>query len=261
MKSGFAIKNIVRNPNERQAWDRYLQALKNKQNMTPDNLKTDFDEIFKGIIVPFFKDLGFKRQTQHFSRKTNDVTQCFNVQKSQWNSYHDSLSFTFNLGFYNETIRTLSWGQEIPTAFPKTTDCFIQDRLGTYSHKGDHWYELSKRVDRNKVAEQVKIDLDKYLKPLFENNKSLDDLKQFSEKNTGFLLSPYSHIVFLMTTGQIEKGKGLIKEKHKVALAPQTVTDTINLPDGTKKEKVRTYINQHYIDNIERLAKYYKVEL
>lgn len=226
--------------------------------MTPDNLKTDFDEIFKGVIMPFFKDLGFKRKTQHFARQINDITQCFNVQKSQWNSYHDSLSFTFNLGFYNKTIRTLSWGQEIPTEFPKTTDCFIQDRLGTYSHKRDQWYELSKRVDRNKVAEQVKNDLDKYLKPLFDEYQSLDDLKKFSEKNTGYLLSPYGQIVFLMLTGQIEKGKQFIKEQYKISLTPQTITDTINFPDGTKKENIRTYINQHYIDSIERLAKHYE---
>lgn len=229
--------------------------------MTADNLKTDFDEIFKGIVVPFFKDLGFKRKTQHFARPTNDITQCFNVQKSQWNSYYDSLSFTFNLGFYNETIRTLSWGQEIPTDFPKTTDCFIQDRLGTY-HKRDHWYELSKRVDRNKVAEHVKSDLEKYLKPLFEDYKSLDDLKQFAEKNTGFILSPYSHIVFLMTTNQIDKGKQLIKEQYKIALTPQVTTQTINYPDGRSEVKTsKPYINQHYVDGIERLAKHYAVEL
>ena len=229
--------------------------------MTPENLKTDFNEIFKGVIVPFFKDLGFKRKTQHFSRQTNDITQCFNVQKSQWNSYHDNISFTFNLGFYNETIRTLSWGQEIPTDFPKTTDCFIQDRLGTYSHKRDQWYELSKRVVRNKVAEQVKSDLDKFLKPLFESYQSLDNLKIFSEKNTGFLLSPYGQIVFLMMTGQSEKGRQFIKEQYKIALTPQTIIDTINFPDGTKKEKTKTYINQHYIDSIERLAKHYEIEL
>lgn len=229
--------------------------------MTTDNLKADFDEIFKGVIVPFFKELGFKRKTQHFSRQTNDIVQCFNVQKSQWNSYHDSLSFTFNLGFYNEAIRTLSCGQEILTDFPKTTDCFIQDRLGTYSHKSDQWYELSKRVDRNKVAEQVKNDLEKYVKPLFDNYQTLDDLKRFSEKNTGFLLSPYGEIVFLMMTGQSEKGKQFIKEQYKIALTPQTITDTINFPDGTKKETTKTYINQHYIESIERLSKHYDIEL
>ena len=83
----------------------------------------------------------------------------------------------------------------------------------------------------------------------------------FSEKNTGFHLSPYGQIVFLMMTGQSEKGRQFIKEQYKIALTPQTITDTINFPDGTKKEKTKTYINQHYIDSIERLAKHYEIEL
>jgi hypothetical protein len=230
--------------------------------MTPENLKTDFDEIFKEVIVPFFKDLGFKRKTQHFARQTNDITQCFNVQKSQWNSYHDSLSFTFNLGFYNEIIKTLSWGQEIPTDFPKTTDCFIQVRLGTHSHKRDHWYELSKRIDRNKVAEQVKSDLERHLKPILDKYQSLVDLKGFSEHNTGFLLSPYGQIVYFMLTGQIDKGKQFLKEQYKIALTPQTTSQTINYPDGRSEVKTsKPYVNQHYVDNIQRLAKHYDVEL
>jgi hypothetical protein len=230
--------------------------------MGPENLKSDFDDILKETIIPFFKDLGFKRKTHHFARKTNDIIQCFNVQNSQWNSYNDSVSFTFNLGFYNEHIRALSWEQELKTDFPKTTDCFIQDRLGTYSHKRDNWYELSKRVNKVTVAEQVKNDLEKYLKPIFERYKSLDNLKIFSENNTGYLLSPYNKIVFLMTTSQFEKGEQLIKEEHKIALTPKVTTQTINYPDGRSEVKTsKPYVNQHYVDNIERLAKHYGIEL
>ena len=96
---------------------------------------------------------------------------------------------------------------------------------------------------------------------VFENYKSLEDLKQFPEKNTSFLLYPFVQIVFLMTSGQIDKGKNLIIEQHKIALTPQTITDIISFPDGTKKEKIKTYINQNYVDSIERLAKHYDVEL
>jgi hypothetical protein len=233
-----------------------------KHHMTPDNLKADFDEIFKGIVVPFFKGLGFKRKAQHFARQTNEITQCFNVQKSQWNSYYDSLSFTFNLGFYNETIRTLAWGQEMSTDLPKTTDCFIQHRLGFYSHEHDHWYKLGNRADRQRVAEQVKGDLEKHLRPLLENYQSLNDLRNFFKENNGFFLSPYVQIVFLMITGQNEKGKLFIKEQHKISLTPQITTQTVNYPDGSSEVKTsKPYINHHYIDELERLAKHYNIEL
>ncbi|MDP1745004.1 MAG: DUF4304 domain-containing protein [Bacteroidota bacterium] len=232
--------------------------------MTTGKLKTDFDEICKGAIIPFFKEFGFKRKTLHFARQINDLTQCFNVQKSHWNSYNDSVTFTFNFGFYNKDISSIVADKEIETEFPKTYDCFIQNRLGTFSHKRDHWYTLSKNIDATKTAKQIKVDLEKYLKPIFENYSSLDKLKMFLEKDEKYIsqtLSPYYLIAFYMLTNQVEKGRQTIKEHYKKALTPQTVTDTINFPDGRKEVKTKTYINQHYIDRIERFALKYNVAL
>jgi hypothetical protein len=228
------------------------------------DLKKNFDEICRGTIIPFFKEFGFKRKTLHFTRQINDVTQCFNVQKSQWNSYDDSVTFTFNFGFYNADISSIVAGKEIQNEFPKTYDCFIQNRLGTFSHNRDHWYTLSKNIDATKTAEQIKNDLEKYLKPLFENYTSLENLKQFLDKDEKYIsptLSPYYLIAFYMLTNQAEKGRKTIKEHYKKSLIPQTTTDTIVFPDGTRQEKVKTYINQHYTDSIKKLADKYDVEL
>ena len=154
--------------------------------MTADNLKSDFDIILKGTIVPFFKKHGFKRKAQNFFRQTNDIAQCFNVQRSQWNSYHDDMSFTFNLGFYNQNIRNISWDKDDKIEFPKTTDCFIQDRLGTYSHKRDHWYVIKKTISLTQTAQQIQNDLDNFLLPLFEKYKSLNDLATLMNQNEKF---------------------------------------------------------------------------
>ena len=232
--------------------------------MTTDKLKTDFDEICKGTIIPFFKDLGFKRKTLHFAKQINDITQCFNVQKSQWNSYNDSVTFTFNFGFYNADISSIIADKEIQNEFPKTYDCFIQNRLGTFSHNRDHWYTLSKNIDATKTAEQIKSDLEKYLKPMFENYTSLDKLKMLLEKDEKYIsptLSPYYLIAFYMLTSQVEKGRQTIREQYNNALIPQTVTDTIVFPDGTRKETVRTQLNQYFIDGIKKLADRYEVTL
>ncbi|MEO6732894.1 MAG: DUF4304 domain-containing protein [Ferruginibacter sp.] len=232
--------------------------------MTTDKLKTDFDEICKGTIFPFFKDFGFKRKTLHFAKQINDITQCFNVQKSQWNSYNDSVTFTFNFGFYNADISSIIADKEIQNEFPKTYDCFIQNRLGISSHNRDHWYTLSKNIDATITAEQIRSDLEKYLKQMFENYTSLDKLKMLLEKDEQYIsptLSPYYLIAFYMLTNQIEKGRQTIKEQYKKALIPQTVTDTIVLPDGTRKEKVRTQLNQYFINGIKKLADRYEVRL
>jgi predicted DNA-binding protein len=227
-------------------------------------LKVQFDEICKGTILPFFKELGFKRKTLHFAKQTNDITQCFNVQKSQWNSYHDNVMFTFNFGFYNADISSILADKEVVNEFPKTYDCFIQNRLGTISHNRDHWYTLSKNIDVKKTAEQIRNDLEKYLKPMFDNYVSLDNLKQLIDKDEKYIsptLSPYYFIGFYMLTDQKEKGRKTIVEHYQNSLKPQTVTDTIVFPDGTRQEKVKTYINQHYIDSIKKLADRYEVKL
>lgn len=229
-----------------------------------ENLKTDFDILCKETIIPFFKESGFKRKALHFSKQTNDLTQCFNVQKSQWNSYNDSIDFTFNFGFYNAEISSIVDDKVIQLEFPKTYDCFIYNRLGIFSHKRDHWYTLSKNIDTSKTAEQIKTDLEKYLKPIFENYDSLEKLQLFLDKDSKYIsptFSPYYLIAFYMTTGQIEKGNNIIKEHYKKALNPQQSTHTINFPDGRQQVKSETSINQHYIDNIKRFAKKYNVEL
>jgi hypothetical protein len=229
-----------------------------------EKLRADFDEICKETIIPFFKEFGFRRKSLHFSKQVNDITQCFNVQKSQWNSYNDTVTFTFNFGFYNSEISSIVADKEIKNEFPKTYDCFIQNRLGTFSHNRDHWYTLSKNIDAKKTAEQIKSDLEKHLKPMFERYISLERLKTLIEKDEKYIsptLSPYYLIAFYMLTNQIEKGRRIIKDHYEIALTPQTISDTVNFPDGRKKVKTKTYINQHYIDSIERLARKYNVEL
>lgn len=232
--------------------------------MPSDNLKEDFDKIFKEVIVPFSKELGFKRKVQNFSRQTNDIIQCFNIQKSKWNSI-DNVSFTFNLGFFNQEIINLSEDKEARLEFPKEYDCFLRSRLGTFSHKRDHWYELNRRTDVNITANQVKDDLQTILLPLFEKHKSLTDLKSFvdsSEKSYDFIMTPYNHIVYLMKTNQFEKGKTLIQEHYKKANTSQISTQTMTYPNGRSVVTTsKPSLNQHSIDTIERLARLYNIKL
>ena len=62
-----------------------------------------------------------------------------------------------------------------------------------------------------------------------------------------------------MATNQGEKGRQTIKAYYKEALTPQTFSDTINFPDGRREVKTKTYINQNFIDSIEKIARKYNV--
>lgn len=233
--------------------------------MPEANLKQHFDNILKLTIAPALKEMGFKKKGQHFSRQVNDIYQCFNVQKSKWNSYNESLSFTFNIGFYSELLNNILRGNEVQTDYPNTTDCFIQGRLGSISHSRDHWYELSNRMKFESVNADVKYDIEKYLITLFNKHNSLENLKELvvkNAKNRTFLISPISQFVFLMTTNQTEFAVNELKKEYKNAMTPQSTTQTINYPDGRSKVYTsKPYINQSFIDSIEKYAKFYDIEL
>jgi hypothetical protein len=229
------------------------------------DLKSEFDIILRDTITPFFKLLGFKKQGQNFARTTNDLTQCFNVQKSQWNSYDSNVSFTFNFGFYNSEIRSIAWNKKVSLSFPKTIDCFVNSRVGIFSHNSDHWYELNAGLDNNQVVLDIKHDLESHVKEIFEASKSLEELAQFikrSDKQNVWIFPPYDDIVFLMATGQSQEGKFFLITEYSKAIVPQTTTHTTRYPDGRIEVKTsKPYVNKHYIEQLERLAKYYNVDL
>jgi hypothetical protein len=219
--------------------------------MIPDNIKIDFDTIFKEAVLPFFKALSFKRKGMHFSSVTNDITQCVNVQKGKWSSYSGALYFTFNIGFYHEAIRRIAWPNEPIVYFPAVTDCFIQSRLGHFSHQRDHWYEVSNRIDIEKTKSQVTNDLETFLNPMLENFTSLDSLKLFHEDKARFIPYPANHIVFMMMTRQFEKGERLIKEHYQKAMTPQKAGNTTS----------PATVNHFYVNDIKRLADVYNILL
>jgi hypothetical protein len=231
--------------------------------MPPIDLKLEFDLIIRDTIAPFFKTLGFKKQGQNFARATNDLVQCFNIQ-SQWNSYDSSVSFTFNFGFYNSEIRRIAWNKEFNLSFPKTTDCFLYSRVGLFSHNRDHWYELDADSESDQVVLEIKNDLENHVMRIFETSKSLQELVNLIEKKgkSGWIFPPYDDVVFLMATGQKEKGTSLLMTEYSKAIVPQTTTHTTKYPDGRIEVKTsKPYVNKHYIEQLERLAKYFQIDL
>lgn len=232
--------------------------------MQKENLNADFERLLKEVINPFFKERGFRRKGTHFAKQLNDIFQTFNVQKSQWNSYHDSLSFTFNLGFYNHTLYLESWGRSEIKDFPKHYDSQIEFRLGNISHGRDYWYKLTKAIPFEKVKHEVEQDLNKHVDNLFNKHQTLQSLENLIGNYSWIdnVIGPYNRISILWHTGKKNEAKKQLQTQYKKALIPQSSTATIVYPDGRKEEKVsKPTINQSYIENIERLAKLYGVPL
>ncbi|MFD2034489.1 DUF4304 domain-containing protein [Belliella marina] len=108
--------------------------------MQEAKLKQQFDDLLKFTIAPALKNLEFKKKGLHFNRKVNDIFQCLNIQKSKWNSYDESVSFTFNLGFYYGKINSVLSETEVSILSPCVNDCFIQGRIGSLTKNIDHWF-------------------------------------------------------------------------------------------------------------------------
>lgn len=169
------------------------------------------------------------------------------------------------MGFYCGKINSVLRETNVLILSHQINNCIIQERIGNLTHNKDHWYELSYKGSFELVTSQVTIDIESFLIPHFEKYNSLDKLKELVLKNDidrTYLISPLSHFVFLMITNQIETAAKKIKTEYENALEPQSNTHTINYPDGTSKVYTsHPFVNQTFIDNLEKFAKFYNIEL
>lgn len=235
-----------------------------KPTMQERNLKQQFDTLLKVTIAPALKQMGFKKKGLHFNKAVNNIFQCFNIQKDKWNS-NESLSFTFNVGYYCGKINSVFQETNVSISSPQINDCFIQGRISDLTHKKEQWYELGKTESFERVTSQVNNDIQVFLKQHFEKYNSLEKLKGLVGTNDierTSMIPPLSQFVFLMITNQKEAATKQIKEEYKNALEPQSSTHTFNYPDG--RSKIYTSnpsVNQYYITNLEKYAKYFGIEL
>jgi hypothetical protein len=222
----------------------------------------EFDEIAKRTIGPFFKGLGFKKSGNGFNRKTHDIVQMANIQKSQWN-HADNVSFTFNIGFFNEDIYKDSWDKAVPK-FIREYDCQVHFRLGHITKKRDYWYELNEKVTADELENEIRDHLDNFLKPILESVQSTKSMKEFITTNADFrqTMPTAYQILLLLKTGDRDKAERLLREEYKDSLTPKESVSITNYPDGRREEKIsKPAINKVYVDRLKRLASLNKIEL
>ena len=215
--------------------------------MTTRDFQLEYLEILNDTISPILKELSFKKRGINFYRKINDIIQLFSIQKSQWND-KENISFTFHVGFFNETIYKVAWDKKMVPKTIKEYDCFLSTKIGQLSQRKDYWYELNENCPLDQLKQELKNELLLYVEPIFELYNSLEAIaEQCSVEATNeplkYIGKPYDRIVFLMESNRTHAGIELIKESYKNALIPK--------PD----------LNQHYLNQLKRLAMYYSIEL
>jgi hypothetical protein len=232
-----------------------FKSLFKKETKVERNLQLEFDEILKNLVFPFFKELGFKKSGNGFNKKTNELTQVVNIQKSRWN-HQDNVSFTFNIGFFVAEIYTENWNKEIPK-FIREYDCQICFRLGQVVKGNDYWYELNNNTEKVNLEIEIYKHLQHYLKPIIEKNTDLNSLKELilNDEKIGLTTAEIYKIKIFLKVGETEKAKELLNKAYLNALNPEDYVSKTVYPDGTEEIKTsKSKINTEYIERLKKIA-------
>ncbi len=230
--------------------------------MIERDYNTEFDNLIKEIITPTFKIIGFKKKANNFFKSTNDLIQIFNVQKSRWNS-KENISFTFNIGFFSPEIFQETCGRATPV-IPKEYDCCIRIRSGFLTDKKDKWYELNEKINYNKLAIEIKSDLQKSAIDLFNKYQSLTSLNALINEypDLQMTMGTIPRFIHLMKTGLRKEALNLLLTEYKNAQIPKPSVSVAIYPDGRRVETIsEPKINKEYIDSLIRIAKRYNIEI
>ncbi len=199
------------------------------------NLQDEFDVLITKIVFPVFKENNFKKKGNNFNRKTQDMVQFFDVQKSQWNS-KENVSFTFNIGFYSEKVFKEIESSDI-SDFPKMNDCFLQTRVGHIFYGTDKWFDINQNTNTLELEKEI-LKVMQETMIFFNNHMNLISIKDVADKygsNVGIF--GFNKVAFLITVNEKEESEKLLKELYAKILEPWTSTNTIRYPDGSTKEE------------------------
>lgn len=230
------------------------------------DIDLEFKILMKNCIAPFFKNLGFKKNNSNFNRTINHVVQCFNIQKSQWN-HHERISFTINLGFYNETVFRVSKDRINQSKFIKVDECFASVRTGHLIYNHDYWYEINLESDFSEIEGRITNDLHHHLMPLFEELQTLSSLcrvLRIPSENRPFKLKidKYELSILQLEVGDFERGKDALINEYKEARIPTSTSHKTTYPDWRVEFRwSEPSINCFQIEKLKRIGQHYKIEL
>ena len=235
-----------------------FNSLFKKETKSERNLQAEFNEILNNLVFPFFKELGFKKNGHGFNKKTKELIQVVNIQKSKWNN-QESLQFTFNIGFFSYELSEI-----VAPKFLREYDCQIRFRLGQIVKGNDYWYELNKKMEKVNLEIEIYNHLKNNLKPIIEKNTDLNSLKNLfiNDKNIELSTSSIFKIKTYLKVGEIEKASELLNIEYLNSLNPKDYVMTIIEPDGTEKIKTtKSEINLEYVEMLKSIARKNNINL
>lgn len=172
---------------------------------TPTEIK--FDQIIKNGFHEILKPIGFKKKALNFYLKREDLGQIINIQKNSFYS-KDQINFTINTGiFVPEYWAGLYYNSEKETPiFPTESQCLIRQRIGKLRNQNDTWYDVDDRTDENELIMEMRINLENYILPYFDQAKTKEGFLEILNQEKLFL-NPLGKLVVYGELKQVLKSK------------------------------------------------------
>lgn len=138
-----------------------------------------------------FKQAGFRRQSNHFNRKSADLFHSVHFQASQWGTAVEG-QFTVNLGVTSEPLYRIWTSTPLPVN-PASAFYPITERIGALMPGGlDHWWPVDMSTDLAALADEVADTLLQYALPFFADFPDGRDLLDRLRAGKPLPISPYS---------------------------------------------------------------------
>ncbi len=203
---------------------------------TPAELK--FELIIKQGFHEYLKPKGFKRKGNNFYEQLQDLGHIINIQKSEFYS-KDHINFTINTGiFIPEHWRGLFYneGKALPS-FPSEPDCLIRKRIGDLRNRDDtSWYDVIEETDENKLVEQMRENLERFILPYFDRIKSRQDFLGLIGQEAP-IIEPYGRLIVY---GELQMSKEAKTEYERLLKAKKW--------NSTFLETIKEYGQKYGVD-------------
>lgn len=215
--------------------------------MTYEEIENSFGNFVQTIYNLYFKPKGFKKSGNKFTKSTSDLTQVFFFDKllKKRKTGFRSMVIQPQIGFHNESIAQIIWPDKTKLHISKIDNCFLSYDLGLYS--GTTFYDIDQESTKETVDELTKqflAELNRTLTPIFDNNKSLSDIKSSFSKNFKFdsvdNIYPsnrnqnefetakdrfyYGLVAYLLYCGDKATAKELLIEKYSEVSKPRPIS-------------------------------------
>lgn len=143
-------------------------------------MQDKYKEILFETIKPRFKAIGFKISGSSFSKKLDDLTVVFYVEKSQWNRAND-ISFWFRFGVFIDSFYEFMFNVKAPNPIkPNLTSIELRAGLLLKKENPNYNYHL-KETNFDTLLFQIQEDLDNTIIPFLNSIKNIEDILSFEE--------------------------------------------------------------------------------